>query len=104
MRRGLREGKPLRALTEASMSEEELEVARVLQICNACRYCEGFCAVFPAMTRRLEFGKTDVHYLANLCHNCGACLHACQYAPPHEFGVNLPQAMARVRRRTYADY
>ena len=28
-----------------------------LQICNACRYCEGFCAVFPAMTRRLEFGK-----------------------------------------------
>ena len=57
----------------------------MLQICNACRYCEGFCAVFPAMTRRLEFRKADVHYLANLCHNCGACLHACQYAPPHEF-------------------
>ena len=56
-----------------------------MQICNACRYCEGFCAVFPAMTRRLEFGRADVHYLANLCHNCGACLHACQYAPPHEF-------------------
>ena len=31
-----------------------------MQICNACRYCEGFCAVFPAMTRRLEFGKADV--------------------------------------------
>jgi len=59
----------------------EAEVARVLQICNACRYCEGFCAVFPAMTRRLTFGGADVHYLANLCHNCGACLHACQYAP-----------------------
>ena len=28
--------------------------------------------------------------LANLCHNCGACLHACQYAPPHEFAVNVP--------------
>ena len=38
----------------------EDEVARVMQICNACRYCEGFCAVFPAMTRRLEFGKADV--------------------------------------------
>src|SRR4030095_5094565 len=73
-------------------------------ICNACRYCEGFCAVFPAMTRRLEFGKADIHYLANLCHNCGACLHACQYAPPHEFAVNVPQAMARVRRETYAEY
>ena len=82
----------------------EAEVGRQMQICNACRYCEGFCAVFPAMTRRLEFGKADIHYLANLCHNCGACLHACQYAPPHEFAVNVPQAMAQVRGQTYADY
>src|SRR5262245_16357635 len=76
---------------------DEAEAARLLQICNACRYCEGYCAVFPAMTRRLEFAQVDVHYLANLCHNCGACLHACQYAPPHEFGVNLPRSLARVR-------
>lgn len=82
----------------------EAEVARQLQICNACRYCEGFCAVFPAMTRRLEFPAADVHYLANLCHNCGACLHACQYAPPHEFAVALPPALARVRARTYAHH
>ena len=86
------------------LSAPETEVARQLQICNACRYCEGFCAMFPAMTRRLEFGKADLHYLANLCHNCGACLHACQYAPPHEFAVNVPQAMAQVRGQTYADY
>src|SRR6218665_2314242 len=82
----------------------EPEVARQMQICNACRYCEGFCAVFPAMTRRLEFGKADIHFLANLCHDCGACLHACQYAPPHEFAINVPRAMARVRVQTYADY
>jgi citrate/tricarballylate utilization protein len=86
------------------LSGPETEVARQLQICNACRYCEGFCAMFPAMTRRLEFGKADIHYLANLCHNCGACLHACQYAPPHEFAVNVPQAMAVVRGQTYADF
>ena len=89
---------PIRPLTN-----DESEVARVLHICNACRYCEGYCAVFPAMTRRLEFAKADIDYLANLCHNCGACLHACQYAPPHEFAVNVPQAMARVRAQTYAD-
>jgi citrate/tricarballylate utilization protein len=82
----------------------EGEAARQLQICNACRYCETYCAVFPAMTRRLEFPAADVHYLANLCHGCGACLHACQYAPPHEFAVSLPQAMARVRGRTYQQY
>jgi citrate/tricarballylate utilization protein len=93
---------PLDALIEGAAAEAE--VARQLQICNACRYCEGFCAVFPAMTRRLEFPAADVHYLANLCHNCGACLHACQYAPPHEFAVNVPQAMARVRGRTYAEF
>jgi citrate/tricarballylate utilization protein len=80
------------------------ESARVLEICNACRYCEGFCAVFPAMTRRLAFPAADVHFLANLCHNCGACLHACQYAPPHEFQLNVPRTMARVRAQTYADY
>lgn len=86
------------------LTGNEAEVARQMQICNACRYCEGFCAVFPAMTRRLEFGKADVNYLANLCHNCGACYHACQYAPPHEFAVNVPQAMARVRLETYSEY
>lgn len=85
-------------------SAAEAEVERVMKICNACRYCEGFCAVFPAMTRRLEFAQADIHYLANLCHNCGACLHACQYAPPHEFAVNIPQAMAKVRGQTYSDF
>ncbi len=81
-----------------------MEVQRVLQICNACRYCEGFCATFQSMTRRLEFNVADVHFMANLCHNCGACLHACQYAPPNEFGVNIPQAMAKVRLETYQTY
>lgn len=87
-----------------TLNADEREVSRIMEICNACRYCEGFCAVFPAMTRRLEFGKNDIHYLANLCHNCGACLHACQYAAPHEFNVNVPKAMATVRVQTYTDF
>jgi citrate/tricarballylate utilization protein len=82
----------------------ELEAAREFTICNACRYCEGYCAVFPAMTRRLDFARNDLHYLANLCHNCGACLNACQYAPPHEFAVSLPRALAEVRGLTYSMY
>ena len=94
----------LNQLISEAKTTAETEVARQMQICNACRYCEGYCAVFPAMTRRLEFNKADIHYLANLCHNCGACYHACQYAPPHEFAVNVPQSMAQVRAQTYADY
>ena len=80
------------------------EAQRLLRICNACRYCEGFCAVFPALERRLDFGEADAHYLANLCHNCGSCLYACQYAPPHEFQLNFPRMLAQVRGRTYRRY
>jgi citrate/tricarballylate utilization protein len=80
------------------------EAQRMLAICNACRYCEGYCAVFPALERRLEFNEGDVHYLANLCHNCGACLYACQYAPPHEFQLNFPRMLAQVRKQTYRKY
>jgi len=75
-----------------------------LDVCNACRYCEGYCAVFPALEKRRNFTSGDVIYLANLCHDCRACFYACMYAPPHEFGVNIPQALAEVRERTYAQY
>jgi citrate/tricarballylate utilization protein len=78
--------------------------AHVLTVCNACRYCEQYCPVFPAMEERAGFGPTDLHYLANLCHNCGECLYACQYAPPHEFGINVPRTLAEVRAASYESY
>jgi citrate/tricarballylate utilization protein len=75
-----------------------------MEVCNACRYCEGFCAVFPAMELRREFSGGDLNYLANLCHSCRACYYACQYAPPHEFGINVPRVLAEVRAESYAEY
>jgi citrate/tricarballylate utilization protein len=75
-----------------------------LEVCNACRYCEGYCAVFPALERKRRFSPEDVVYLANLCHDCRACFYACMYAPPHEFGVNIPKALAEVREQTYSQY
>ena len=80
------------------------EGARILTICNACRYCEGYCAVFPALERRMNFTSADLDYLANLCHNCAECYYACQYAPPHEFAVNVPKTMAEIRVRSYQHY
>ena len=56
------------------------------------------------MEDRLTFAKADLAYLANLCHNCGECLYACQYAPPHEFGINVPKTLAEIRLRSYQDY
>ena len=77
------------------------EGQRVLRLCNACRYCEGFCAVFPAMERRSVFSAADVNYLANLCHNCGECYYACPYTPPHEYALNLPKVLAEIRVESY---
>lgn len=79
------------------------EAERQFTICNACRYCEGHCAVFPAMEMRRAFTKGDLGYLANLCHDCRACYHHCQYAPPHEFAVNLPRVLSSLRSETYAE-
>lgn len=80
------------------------EGERQMMICNACRYCEGYCAVFPALELRRSFTKGDLIYLANLCFDCRACYYACQYAPPHEFGVNIPKVMAELRADTYRDF
>jgi citrate/tricarballylate utilization protein len=84
---------------------EAVERARhEMEVCNACRYCEGFCAVFPAVELRREFSAGDLSYLANLCHNCRGCYYACQYAPPHEWGINVPRTLAEVRAQSYAEY
>src|ERR687886_189832 len=80
------------------------EARRQMAICNACRYCEGYCAVFPAMELRRTFSDGDLIYLANLCFDCRACLYACQYAPPHPFQVNVPRVFAELRGETYRRY
>ena len=84
------------ALTDA-MRKAEHEMV----VCNACRYCEAYCPVFQAMEQRLAFQPADLTYLANLCHNCGECLYACQYAPPHEFNIDVPRTLSRVRVESY---
>ena len=88
------------------MAENELmtEGEHVMTVCNACRYCEGFCAVWRAMEYRRDFAAGDLNYLANLCHDCSECYYACQYAPPHEWAINAPLTFARIRGRSYEQY
>jgi citrate/tricarballylate utilization protein len=80
------------------------EAQRQLNICNSCRYCEGYCAVFPALERRTMLEVGDITQLANLCHDCRACFHACMYAPPHEFAVDPPTILTAVRLASYRHY
>ena len=76
----------------------------MLQICNACRYCEGFCAVFPAMTRRLRvrrgrraLPRQPVPQLRRLPARLPVRAAA-------RVRGQRAAAMAQVRRETYADY
>ncbi|MDJ0824595.1 MAG: tricarballylate utilization 4Fe-4S protein TcuB [Rhodobacter sp.] len=86
------------------LHETTQEARRQIEICNACRYCEGYCAVFPAIARARAFADGDIAHLANLCHNCRGCYYACQYTPPHDFAVNLPRVLAEARHQSWADH
>jgi citrate/tricarballylate utilization protein len=103
-------GAPLRGGPDALAQGKSVRLAahaqgkHVMTVCNACRYCEQFCAVFPAMERRRTFTAADLDYLANLCHNCGECLYACQFAPPHEYGINVPRTLEAIRLQSYEEY
>ena len=80
------------------------EAGRVLRLCAACMYCDGLCPVFPALSGKHEHSLADMSYLANVCHNCRACWHACQFAPPHPFAVNVSATLAALRQDSYADH
>ena len=80
------------------------EARRQVEICNACRYCEGYCSVFPTITSARAFSDGDITHLANLCHNCRGCYYACQYTDPHEFDLNLPKALAEVRHDSWKQH
>lgn len=84
-----------------SLTDTIAEARRQVEICNACRYCEGYCDVFPAIHRQRAFSEGDITQYANLCHNCRGCYYACQFTEPHEFAINIPKALAEVRHESW---
>ncbi len=80
------------------------EADRQFTICNACRYCEDYCPVFPALERRTLFTEGDLGFVSSLCHDCRACYQACMYTEPHEFAINIPALMAESRVEAYKRY
>ena len=77
------------------------DATRQLNVCNSCRYCEGLCAVYPAIERRTLFELADLSQLGNLCHDCRACFDSCMYTAPHEFDINMPKLFAEIRLFDY---
>ena len=87
-----------------ALTDLQREATRQLQICLACRYCEGYCAVFPALEREPVVQPDRFGYLATLCHDCRACYYACPFTEPHEFAVNVPRLMTDLRQDLYQRY
>jgi len=80
------------------------EAKRQLNVCNSCRYCAGYCPVWPALELRPNLTDADVTHLSNLCHDCRDCFTACMYTAPHEFDLNPPAVFTEVREHTYDNY
>lgn len=80
------------------------EAERQLNVCNSCRYCAGYCPVWPALELRRGLTNGDITHLSNLCHDCRDCFTACMYTAPHEFELNPPRVFAEVREKTYEEY
>lgn len=80
------------------------EANRQFAVCNACRYCEGICSVFPAMEMRTAFSSGDLSYLSALCHDCRSCVDACPFGEPHSFAIDIPSLMSVARSETFGEY
>lgn len=80
------------------------EAERQLNVCNSCRYCAGYCPVWPALELRTTLTQGDITHLANLCHDCRDCFSACMYTAPHEFDLNPPKVFTHLREETYRRY
>ncbi len=79
------------------------EGLRQFRICNACRYCEGYCAVWDAMERKPDLLSSDLKYYSNLCHDCRDCYYVCPYTGEHEFQINIPRVLSQIRIETYGE-
>ena len=73
------------------------EAERQLNVCNSCRYCAGYCPVWPALELRTAMTQGDITHLSNLCHDCRDCFTACMYTAPHEFDINPPAIFTQLR-------
>ena len=76
-----------------------------MTICNACRYCEGLLRRVPGDGAAPRCSARPISTIWPTCATTAReCYYACQYAPPHEFAVNVPQVFAEIRAQSYRKY
>ncbi len=83
------------------------ELRRVFDICHGCRRCFNLCDSFPRLFDLIDESDTgeldsvdskDFGPVVEACTLCDMCfMTKCPYVPPHEFNLDFPHLMLRVR-------
>ena len=85
----------------------DVELRRVFDICHGCRRCFNLCDAFPRLFDLIDEAETgeldsvdsrDFGAVTDACTFCDMCfMTKCPYVPPHEFDLDFPHLMLRVR-------
>jgi len=85
----------------------DAELRRVFDICHGCRRCFNLCDSFPRLFDLIDESPTgeldevksaDFKPVIDACTLCDMCfMTKCPYVPPHEFNLDFPHLMLRVR-------
>ena len=90
----------------------DAELRRVFDICHGCRRCFNLCDSFPRLFDLIDASETgeldgvkssDFKPVVDACTLCDLCfMTKCPYVPPHEFNLDFPHLMLRVRAVEHA--
>ncbi len=85
----------------------DAELRRVFDICHGCRRCFNLCDSFPRLFDLIDESESgeldtvdskDFKPVIDACTLCDMCfMVSCPYVPPHEFNIDFPHLMLRVR-------
>ncbi|MEK9673655.1 MAG: heterodisulfide reductase-related iron-sulfur binding cluster [Rhodospirillaceae bacterium] len=85
----------------------DAELRRVFDICHGCRRCFNLCDSFPRLFDLIDESESgeldsvsskDFKPVIDACTLCDMCfMTKCPYVPPHEFNLDFPHLMLRVR-------
>ena len=91
----------------------DAELRRVFDICHGCRRCFNLCDSFPRLFDLIddsESGELDsvasdgFEPIIDACTLCDMCfMTKCPYVPPHEFDLDFPHLMLRVRVKEFGE-
>ena len=85
----------------------EKEMERVFDACHGCRRCVSLCDSFPTLFDLIDESDTfevdgvdkgDYIKVVDECFLCDLCAETkCPYLPPHEWAIDFPHLMLRVK-------